>query len=274
MSRLYEIRLPNGLDVHCVCPTTAKMVYREILEDPSYFRHGIALKDGDRVFDVGANEGYFLLLLNQAAKDLEVFSFEPIPRTFEALQHNAQRHCKHRVHLMNVGLSSQAGQATFRFFPRSTSLSTMNPGAIGITPAENREFIFEEMRHHPNRALRWTLATIPGWMRTGIAEVIRRFYDRSEQVVCSLRTLSEVIDEHHVDRIDLLKIDTEGAEHVILDGIRQEHWPLVRQLVVEVHDGAEGMERVIARLREKGFTTAFEKHPTFSQISLVFGTRS
>ncbi len=274
MSRLYEIRLPNGLDVKCVCPTTAKMVYREILEDPSYLRHGIVLKDGDRVFDVGANEGYFLLLLNQAAQDLEVFSFEPIPRTFEALQHNSQKHCKHRVRLMNVGLSSQAGEATFRFFPRSTSLSTMRPGTVGITPSENRELIFEEMRHHPNRALRWSLATLPGWVRTGIAEAIRRFYDRTEQVVCSLRTLSEMIDEHHVDRIDLLKIDTEGAEHQILDGIRPEHWPLIRQLVVEVHDGAKGLERVLARLGEQGFTTVVEKHANYSQISLVFAQRS
>jgi FkbH-like protein len=55
-----------------------------------------------------------------------------------------------------------------------------------------------------------------------------------------------------VERIDLLKIDCEGSECAVLAGIADEHWPLVRQVVVEVHDPAAG-ERVGALLAECGF---------------------
>ena len=60
-------------------------------------------------------------------------------------------------------------------------------------------------------------------------------YLESEIYGCELRTLSDVIDEHGVERIDLLKIDAEKSELDILLGLRDEHWPRVRQMVLEVH---------------------------------------
>ena len=41
-----------------------------------------------------------------------------------------------------------------------------------------------------------------------------------------------------IPRIDLLKIDVEGAELSVLRGVRREHWPRVRAVVAEVHDVA------------------------------------
>ncbi|MFM0205135.1 FkbM family methyltransferase, partial [Paraburkholderia fungorum] len=55
---------------------------------------------------------------------------------------------------------------------------------------------------------------------------------------CPLRTLSAVIDENGIERIDLLKIDVEKAEGHVLRGIRQAHWARIRQMVVEVHSTA------------------------------------
>ena len=46
---------------------------------------------------------------------------------------------------------------------------------------------------------------------------------------CRLRTLSEIVDEESVARIDLLKIDAERSEREILAGIRAEHWEMIRQ---------------------------------------------
>jgi hypothetical protein len=42
----------------------------------------------------------------------------------------------------------------------------------------------------------------------------------------------------------LLKVDVERAELDVLRGVREEHWPLVRQVAMEVHDGGGGGEGV------------------------------
>ena len=57
-------RLPNGLTVHGLCALDTGLVYRDIFEE-GYARHGVTVRDGDCVFDVGANTGLFLVYLNQ-----------------------------------------------------------------------------------------------------------------------------------------------------------------------------------------------------------------
>src|SRR4051812_11915781 len=39
-------------------------IYRDIFEDQCYRRHGVSVRDGDCVLDVGANTGLFVLYLN------------------------------------------------------------------------------------------------------------------------------------------------------------------------------------------------------------------
>jgi phthiocerol/phenolphthiocerol synthesis type-I polyketide synthase E len=42
--------------------------------------------------------------------------------------------------------------------------------------------------------------------------------------------------EHGVDSVDLVKVDVEGSEMEVLEGIADEDWPRLRQPVIEVHD--------------------------------------
>jgi hypothetical protein len=54
-----------------------------------------------------------------------------------------------------------------------------------------------------------------------------------------VRQLSSIIDELAITTMDPLKIDVEGAEEEVLEGIEERHWPVIRQAVVEVHRGME-----------------------------------
>jgi hypothetical protein len=63
-------------------------------------------------------------------------------------------------------------------------------------------------------------------------------------------TLSQVLRETGVDRIDLLKVDVEKSEHEVLAGIADADWFKIRQLVVEVHD-QDGRQADIKRLLEQ-----------------------
>ena len=69
-----------------------------------------------------------------------------------------------------------------------------------------------------------------------------------------MRALSDVIDTERVDRIDLLKIDAEGSEWEALAGIRDEHWPRIAQIAIEVHNRQTGQGDAIERLlRTRGY---------------------
>jgi acyl carrier protein len=67
-----------------------------------------------------------------------------------------------------------------------------------------------------------------------------------------LTTLSDVISEHQVDRIDLLKIDVEKSEFDVLSGLRAEDWAKVRQIVVEV-DSRDLLDQLTALLEQHEF---------------------
>ena len=47
---------------------------------------------------------------------------------------------------------------------------------------------------------------------------------------CAMTTVSALIGEHSLERVDLLKIDVEGAELDVLRGIDQKDWPTIRQV--------------------------------------------
>ena len=83
-------RLPNGLEIDCQSRANAAFLYHEVFVERVYQRHGIALANSDVIFDVGANIGIYLLLLNQMLSQAKVFCFEPIPAIFETL--SAMRH--------------------------------------------------------------------------------------------------------------------------------------------------------------------------------------
>jgi hypothetical protein len=68
-----------------------------------------------------------------------------------------------------------------------------------------------------------------------------------------LKTLSEIIAERSIDRIDFLKIDVEGAELKVLGGVEPADWPRIRAISLEVHDIDGRVEQVRRMLEGAGF---------------------
>ncbi|PDW02024.1 FkbM family methyltransferase [Candidatus Viridilinea mediisalina] len=72
--------------------------------------------------------------------------------------------------------------------------------------------------------------------------------------VCSLQTIMKELAH---DRIDVLKIDIEGAEYSLIDQILEESIP-VQQLLVEFHhrvipDGVKMTKKTVQKMRESGY---------------------
>jgi hypothetical protein len=102
-------------------------------------------------------------------------------------------------------------------------------------------------RHPPAGA--WWALLLPAPICGLIARSLR---GGAQRFRCEIRTLSEVIREHGLPRVDLLKVDVEGEELEVLRGIEPAHWPLIRQVVVEVHDRAGRLEAVSELLQRSG----------------------
>ena len=84
--------MPNRLVVSHLNRNETDFTYKEIFEENAYFRHGVTLRDGDCVFDVGANIGLFSLYVGSKCLDAAIYAFEPLPPIFEILNLNAENY--------------------------------------------------------------------------------------------------------------------------------------------------------------------------------------
>lgn len=78
-------------------------------------------------------------------------------------------------------------------------------------------------------------------------------------ITATLKTISQIIEEHDVSVINLLKVDVEGLEMQVLEGIQTEaHWEMVQQVVMEVED-YELLTRITELLETQGFDVQVRK---------------
>ena len=115
--------LPNGLEVAYQSKAELLQFYDDIFEKGVYTRHGITLREGACVFDVGANIGMFTLFVASQVPGARIFAFEPAPPLFAILSATAAPFGD-RVALFNCGLSSRAGNAELTFYAHNGRYGT------------------------------------------------------------------------------------------------------------------------------------------------------
>jgi hypothetical protein len=91
-----------------------------------------------------------------------------------------------------------------------------------------------------------------------------------EAVECRLKTLSQVIAEQKIERIDLLKVDVERSELPILKGITAEDWAKIQRIVIECHEPGE-RPTIVAMLRERGFVV--QERPDVGEYCILHARR-
>ena len=232
-------------------------------EVDEYFDIGVSVKPGDTVFDVGANIGMFALLVaERCAGDVELHCFEPIPPIFAALEQNVRDNpmlAKSKVRLHNLGLTSDTSQREieFNYFRNNPTDSTYD------LDSKRKEFeqYFETLGARVGGKLgaigpvgRGVAKAVASMPRGPVGRFVGDKFMGRETVRCQLRTMSEIIEAEHVERIDVLKIDVEGAELHVLQGISDEHWPRVRSVVLEGHDHDDRRSEIVELMTSHGLT--------------------
>ncbi len=239
-------KLADGTPIHCIKKPEARMLDHHV---NGYLQHGIQINPGDIVFDVGANVGVFGVRVLQKASEVIVFCFEPIPEIANALRANANLHGNGRMVVIQEGISNQPGEATFTYFPNTPALSTAHPEQWDENPNAFKEAVKSTMKNPPE-SMRWMR-----WIPNVFSGLIAKYLVKGRHTVtCKLTTIAKVIETHKLDRIDLMKIDCEGAEWDALMGIGDEHWAKIKSLVIEVHDEDGRLDQVKQLLIDHGFT--------------------
>ncbi|MFN3234208.1 MAG: FkbM family methyltransferase [Gammaproteobacteria bacterium] len=138
------------------------------------------------VFDVGANTGQFGLELAIRNPSANVHLFEPIPELCTIMEEEIKRLKLENVTIHQYGIASNSGIAKL-------NISKLGDWGVSSTHQFNDENIFG------NRY----------WQ-------IRKDLSYSEQIEIEVKRLDEVILEHNIEKIDFIKIDTQGMDIDVL----------------------------------------------------------
>jgi len=254
------MRLPEGTRVRYLNRLEARFLYDEIFVRELYLRHGVELNAGDCVVDAGANIGLFALFASRRIGPAgRLLAFEPLPPIFRVLRHNATTLFP-RAELFESGLDASSGRAAFAFYPRATGWS----GRRGVTAATLDAlgvYLERSDTGGVQRLYRRLGRLAPAVQRRLFDYATARIAGRRVDFDCPVETLSAVMRRERLVRIDLLKIDVEGAELDVLRGIDTADWPHLRQIVLEVEDLDGTLRRVRDALMSRGFQIEVDQDP-------------
>src|SRR5437016_9780809 len=248
--------LPDGAPVAHLNRNETEYIYNEIFVQQAYLRHGITIREGDSIVDVGANIGLFTVFASRLAKNLRIVACEPNPAAFACLEANAAAWGA-GVRCLPLGLSRESGSADLTWFEGLSLLSGFYADA-----ATEREMV---KRYVLNQQ-----AAAPDNERF-VADVGDVIEDRlrARTVAAQLRKLSSVIAEEGIERIDLLKVNVEKSELDVLRGIDPDDWSKIRQAVIEV-DQHDHVDPITQLLERHGFDVMVEQDPLLRHTELCY----
>jgi FkbM family methyltransferase len=238
-------------------------------EVDEYFEAGARIEPGDVVLDVGANVGAFAMrAAERTGGRVTVHCFEPAPEVFARLEENRRSHPTLRsatTTLNRVALTSpeHAGhERPFYYFSRIPTNSTYD---LADKRAEYEAYFFGKAR----RIEAWLALFVPlvgallGRLVRAVIELACRRDNRLHVWIadhatglrvmrCQTESLERWAAQRGVDRVDLLKIDVEGAELDVLEGCGA-LWPRIRSVALETHERGGRVAIIEQMLAARGF---------------------
>jgi FkbM family methyltransferase len=247
---------------------TRVLIY-EIFYQNSYLINDLNLNPGSVIIDVGANIGLFsLFALKHCKYDAVIYSFEPIPDSFECLKRNLAPF-SNKVQLYNMGIGDVVEECSVEFtlFGDDFSTATYKPMDKMISnynPLQDYNTLLKISRFR-NRFLYKLLRFLP-FMRNYLIKKNFKKQTQEKKVICTLTSLGQFIEKNKIEHVDFIKIDVEGAEFDVVKSIKPEQFSMIKQLCIEVHDINNRVEQLDAYLQEHGYITQIHRNSIYEDL--------
>lgn len=249
----------SGLRFEHIDQDEADFLYEEVFVRQCYTKGGIVLSDNDTVIDVGANIGLFSLWCCQQRQNVQVHAVEPIPRICETLRRNvAHPQNEGSITVHQLGLGATHSTASFTYLPDTPGESTRHMAEwneqqcrLKAAAEAHRVRLLEAGAEGGDEK-----AVLLAALETQLAlwqEEQQAGQVKGAEIVCEVSTLTRLVQHTGLKRVDLIKIDVEGDELAVLEGLDAATFRICRQVVLEVHDVDGRLAKVEGLLREQGF---------------------
>ncbi|MEO7533278.1 MAG: amino acid adenylation domain-containing protein, partial [Ferruginibacter sp.] len=245
--------LPNGLPIINSNLNEVKFLYEEIFTDHCYLKHGISLNPDSTVIDIGANAGFFTVFLNILSQDIKVYSVEPIPEVYNFLSANRQLY-NVKGKALQLAILDEEQDIDFTYYPGVSIVS-----GISEDITEVREVVKSYIKN--SQADEFLTEEIDSMLEVKL---------ESKRINVHAKTVSQIIAEENIEKIDLLKIDVENSEHHVINGIAEEDWDKIGSIIIEVHDSNGRLKLIKDILDYRGFNTYVEKEQMLSEDDILY----
>jgi FkbM family methyltransferase len=222
------------------------ILWKDVLQYARIINTHLNLPSSPTIIDVGGNIGAATILFHLEYR-ARVISIEAIAETCTILQkncssfplittvHRAIGESEDSISLYRYPLASGLGGLASSRWHIWSLLCTQ--AFKDISPSQIRDILLLPIR----------IIGLMLWMVFALFIVCTRTSQQVEQ-----QTLSQIIEQHCPNSsIDLLKIDIEGHELHALRGIHDQHWPLIKAIIMEVHP--QNKQEVLLVLHEHHF---------------------
>jgi FkbM family methyltransferase len=160
------------------------------------------IKPGDVFYDIGANQGFFSLLIKEAFGDkVEVHSFEPVEQYFQIIQERFKNNLnKNNIYLNQLALSDHIGDLELKV-----------PAKMGFN----------------------STASI-------LDDFAERYFKKYKEIKVKCTTLDDYCTTHKYPTF--IKIDVDGSESFVIDGATTTLSKYGPVICMEIMDGDMGMK--------------------------------
>ncbi len=247
--------LPDGSEIYSLNDNETRYLYEEIFEQREYIPRE-KLREQPVVVDLGANIGMFSLFAINEWHPSRIIAAEPIAELRDVLSKNlsefpeaqiapvaAGRVRESSVFMYYPGFSIMSGRYCDATRDLETAKSIARQKARGL-PQDDQE-VYEE-----------TLDFMLSPLFTAVPEQV------------DVWPLSQIIQEYRLAGIDLLKVDVEGSEVEVLEGIEDRDWPNIRNMIIEVDAELVDLGKILGMLADRGMTYDSSQQDKYSETGL------
>jgi FkbM family methyltransferase len=225
---------PNAL--HFEVNKNNYLIFKEIFVEDFYELSSFlpSLQEDAIIVDIGANVGFFPVLILSKRPKATFFCYEPLPANI--------------THLKKLKKDNPAFEKQLNIF--QYAVTDKNEGSITLFTEENPD-------------------------ESSIASIHQSFDTRNKSsITVPVTNLAAIVSNNNLNKIDILKLDCEGAEFPILYNTPSSVFEKIKFILLEVHNldnEKQNVEALGSFLKERGFS--IKSTPFHNNCYYVFATK-